>query len=70
MMHETWIGTKICQTIIMRTRGVLQLALQLNFWITKDTCNSLYLYAMSSSEQVAWVVKLQFIIYMVQFIAT
>jgi len=31
MMHETWIGTKICQTITMKKRGVLQLALQLNF---------------------------------------
>ncbi len=38
---------------IMRKRGVLQLALQLNFWITSDTCNSPYLYAMSAIGQVA-----------------
>jgi hypothetical protein len=25
-------------------KGVLQLALQLNFWVAKDICNSLYLY--------------------------
>jgi hypothetical protein len=51
-------------------KGVLQLALQLNFWIAKDICNSLYLYAMSANGQVAWVAKLQFTIYMVQLIAT
>jgi hypothetical protein len=50
--------------------GVLQLALQLNFWVVEDTCNSLYLYAMSVNKQVAWIVELQLIIYMVQFIAT
>jgi hypothetical protein len=49
--------------------GVLQLALQLNFWIAKDTCNSLYLYVMSVNGQDAWVAKLQLIIYMVQLIA-
>jgi hypothetical protein len=44
------------------------LALQLNFWVTNDTFNSLYLYAMSSNGQVAWIAKLQFTIYMVQLI--
>jgi len=29
---------------LWKKKGVLQLALQLNFWIIKDTCNSLYLY--------------------------
>jgi hypothetical protein len=28
----------------MTKRGVLQLVLQLNFWIVEDICNSLYLY--------------------------
>jgi hypothetical protein len=53
----------------MRKRGVLQLALQLNFWVAKDICNSLYLYATSANGQVAWIGKLQFTIYMVQLIA-
>jgi hypothetical protein len=35
----------------------LQLALQLNFWIVKDTCNSLYLYVVSGNGQVAWISK-------------
>jgi hypothetical protein len=39
-------------------KGVLQLALQLNFWITMDTCNSLYLYDVSFNRQVAWIAKL------------
>jgi len=47
-----------------------QLALQLNFWVAKDTCNSLYLYTMSANEQVAWAAELQLAIYMVQLIAT
>jgi hypothetical protein len=42
----------------MKKMGVLQLALQLNFWITKDICNSLYLYIASVNEQVAWVANL------------
>jgi hypothetical protein len=50
--------------------GVLQLALQLNFWIAKHTCNSLYLYVVNANGQDAWVAKLQLIIYMVQLIAT
>jgi hypothetical protein len=44
----------------MRKRGVLQF----------DICNSLYLYAMNSNGQVAWVTKLQLTVYMVQLIAT
>jgi hypothetical protein len=35
--------------------GVLQLALQLKFWIVEDIYNSLYLYVVSVNEQVAWV---------------
>jgi hypothetical protein len=42
----------------MRKNGVLQLAFQLNFWIAKDTYNSLYLYIVSVNGQVAWVVEL------------
>jgi hypothetical protein len=38
---------------------VLQLALQFNFWVVKDICNSLYLYVVSANEQIAWVAKLQ-----------
>jgi hypothetical protein len=53
--------------IAMKKKGVLQLALQLNFWVVTDICKSLYLYAMSFNKQVAWVAKSQ---YMVQFIAT
>jgi len=34
-------------------KKVLELALQLNFWLTKDTYNSLYLYVVSANEQVA-----------------
>ncbi len=41
---------------IMKKMGVLQLALQLNFWIAKDTYNTLYLYAMSANRQVTWIV--------------
>jgi hypothetical protein len=35
---------------------VLQLALQFNFWVIEDTCNTLYLYVVSVTGQVAWVV--------------
>jgi len=49
-------------------KGVLQLALQLNFWIVENTCNSLYLYVVSANKQVAWIVELQLIIYIVQLI--
>jgi hypothetical protein len=42
----------------MREKGVLQLALQLNFWIIEDTSNSLYLYAVSVNRQVATIAKL------------
>jgi hypothetical protein len=33
-------------------KGVLQLALQLNFWVVEDTCNSLYLYVVSANGQI------------------
>jgi hypothetical protein len=55
---------------IVKKNCVLQLALQFNFWIALDSCNSLYLYAISVNKHIAQVVELQFIIYMVQFIAT
>jgi hypothetical protein len=54
---------------IIKKMGVLWLALQLNFWVALDTCNSLYFYAMSVNKQVAWVADLQLSIYMVQLIA-
>lgn len=34
---------------IMKKKGVLQMALQLTFWVVEDTYNSLYLYAMSAN---------------------
>jgi hypothetical protein len=40
--------------------SVLQLALQLNFWVAEETCNSLYLYVVTANGQVAWATKLQF----------
>jgi hypothetical protein len=46
------------------------LALQLNFWVAQDTCNSLYLYIVNDNGQVAWIVELQLIIHMVQLITT
>jgi len=46
-------------------KDVLQLALQLNFWITKDTCNSLYLYVVNANGQVVWIAKLQLTAYTV-----
>jgi hypothetical protein len=51
------------------TKGVLQLALQLNFWVVKDICNSLYLYVVSGNRQVTWVVELQLTVYTIQLIA-
>jgi hypothetical protein len=54
----------------MKRKGVLQLALQFNFWIAKDICNSLYLYIVSAHKQLVWVAKLQLTIYMVEFIIT
>jgi hypothetical protein len=36
----------------MRKKGVLQLALQFNFWVAEDIYNSLYLYAMNANGQV------------------
>ncbi len=46
------------------------MALQLNFWIVKDICNSLYLYVMNFNGQVTWIAKLQLIVYIVQLIVT
>jgi hypothetical protein len=53
---------------IMRKKGVLQLALQFNFWVAKETCNSLYLYVVSTNGQVAWIPKLQLTVYTLQLI--
>ncbi len=49
----------------MRKKGVLQLALQFNFWVVENICNSLHLYTMNANGQVAWVAKLQFTVYIV-----
>jgi len=54
----------------MREKVILQLALQLNFLIVEDICNSLYSYVVSVNGQVARVVELQFIVYMVPLIAS
>jgi len=51
----------------MRKRGVLQLTLQLNFWVAPDIHNSLYLYAMSDGGQMAGV-ELQSTTYTVRLI--
>jgi hypothetical protein len=34
------------------------LALQFNFGVIEDICNSLYLYNVSANGQVAWITKL------------
>ncbi len=52
----------------MKKKGILQLASQLKNWVTLDTCNSLYLYTVNANEQVAWVAKVQLIIYIMQLI--
>jgi len=36
-------------------KGVLQLALQLNFWVANDTYDYLYLYVVNVNGQVTWV---------------
>jgi len=64
-LTNTWIkqvmeGNRYCTFwhIHNEKRGVLQLALQLNFWVVEDICNSLYLYIVTIKEQVAWVAEL------------
>jgi hypothetical protein len=42
----------------MEKKGVLQLALQLNFSLTLNTCNSSYLYVISVIRQVAKVTRI------------
>jgi hypothetical protein len=37
----------------MRKKGILQLALQLNFWVALNTCNSPYVYIVNAIGQVA-----------------
>jgi hypothetical protein len=49
--------TLIQLIIIIYKKGVLQLALQLNFWVTLDICNSLHLYAMSVIGQVTRIAR-------------
>jgi hypothetical protein len=34
------------------------MALQLNFWVIEDSCDSLYLDVVSANKQVAWFIKL------------
>jgi hypothetical protein len=53
---------------MIKKRGVLQLALQINFWIAKSNYKSQYLYTMNVNGQVAWVTQLQLPIYIVQLI--
>jgi hypothetical protein len=36
---------------------VLQLTLQLNFWIAMTTCNAPYFYVVDAMKQIAWVAK-------------
>jgi hypothetical protein len=55
---------------IMRKKCWLQLALQLNFLVAQNVCNSLYFYIMNANGQIAWVIKLQLIIYIMQIIVT
>jgi hypothetical protein len=57
MIHTLW-----------KKKGLRQLALQTQFLNCTRHSQSLYLYGMSANGQVAWVAKLQFIIYMVQLI--
>ncbi len=61
--ESPWITTNI-----MKKKGVLQLALQLNFWIALNICNSLFLYIMNDIRQVARVVT--HCIYTMQLITT
>jgi hypothetical protein len=73
--HCCIFGTLLYQlvwnsTSTMKKMGVFQLALQLNFWVAKDICNSLYLYVVNANRQVAWVVELQLVIYIMQLIVT
>jgi hypothetical protein len=51
-------------------KGCFTTSLVTQFLSCKKKLNSLYLYTMSANEQVAWIIELQFTIYMVQFIAT
>ncbi len=41
----------------MRKMGVLQLTLQLSFWVAMIICNSSYFYIMGDIEQVASIVR-------------
>jgi len=58
-----------CIYALWEKKGILQLTLQFNFWVVKNTYNSLYLYVASANWRVAWITELQLIIYAVQFIA-
>jgi len=69
-LHMILVANANVMMITIRKKGVLQLALQLNFLIVTDIYNSLYLYVMSFNGQVAWIAKLQLIVYRMQLIAT
>jgi hypothetical protein len=60
---------KICSHYEKKRFFTTSLAIQFNEFATYS-CNSLYLYIMSCNGQVAWVVKLQLTVYMMQLIAT
>jgi hypothetical protein len=62
-----WLG---CYPYTMRKKGLLQLVLRVNFWVAMNTCNSSYLYVVNPNKQITWIAKLQFNVYMVQFITT
>jgi hypothetical protein len=53
-----------------KKKGLWQLALQTQFLNCIRHSQSFYLYGVSANGQVAWVAKLQFIIYMMQLITT
>jgi hypothetical protein len=52
-----WMGENPLKCTHYEKKKVLQLALQFNFWIAKDICNSLYLHTASANKQVAWIAK-------------
>jgi hypothetical protein len=52
-----WKARRGPETNAMKKKIVLQLALQFNFWVASDNCNSPYLYIVSVIEQVAIVAR-------------
>jgi len=51
------VSTKDVKNNTMKKMGVLQLALQLNFWVALDICNSSYLHVVSVIKQVARITR-------------